>query len=552
MSRVQKPWQSMIKTVLLTSLAVAIPIVGIRLLGGFEAMELSSYDDFMRQKPAEKKDDRITVVTISDDDIEKLQQFPVHDGTLAKALEILEKNEPSVIALDIARDVPHGTKEGREKLKNIMTKDEYIISGCLLSRADYSGSPPFPVKADEHTVGFGDVPFDSDKTVRRIIFRSSPIQPQTSYSPHTCNQTNPSVELDSLGYIAAHVYLRLNNLDPKLNVKNNIQFGQQSLERIDSRFGGYANAETGDYQMMLNYRGMKDVANEVSISDILKQNVDVNLIRGRIIFIGNTSKVSKDFVPTPYGLLDGVFVHAQSASQILSAVLDKRKLINSWHEFGEMLWILGWSLSIGVVAFYSRRMSVFLLVLGGSVILIWWACLFLFTSQALWVPLIPTLFAAMLSAIGVRFLELADRNGYTQAIYEQFKLDWSRQSARQNSRSDYLADLVQRAQAARQGRAVAPLLGSPIDDTVLSSTTPEVQSLYQQLAAQARQEVAQEQEESIRQAKLTAKMMINQTRIQTLLDRASQTRTKLIPITTKVQSSPIYYDDIKIKETDHE
>ena len=150
--------KSLLQTVLLTSLALTVPIVGIRFLGGFEGSELAAYDDFVRRRPAEAKDDRVVVVTVSDDDIEALQQYPIHDGTLAEALATLDSYQPRAIGLDIARDVPQGPTAGRDRLTQMFKKSESIITSCLLSNENsILAAPPAPGSPPEN-VAFADLP----------------------------------------------------------------------------------------------------------------------------------------------------------------------------------------------------------------------------------------------------------------------------------------------------------------------------------------------------------------------------------------------------------
>lgn len=528
MSRPGRSLQSMLKTVLLTSLAFTVPIALVRFLGGFEGSELAAYDEFVRRRPPQSPDDRVLVVTIGDSDIEALQQYPIHDGTLAQALETLERSRPRAIGLDVARDVPQGSPEGRARLTRTIAKSDTIISGCLLSTETDPGSPPAP-GTPKGGAAFADFPIDIDKTVRRVKLISTPAQPvKPGRTKHICNDARSENEISSLSLQAAIAYLADLEVKPDLTADKEIQLRQTVLKRIDSRVGGYAHADTDDYQLLLNYRGASKAFQEVSLSDVLRNRVDPQAVRDRVVLIGYTSKVSKDELNTPYSetesgsrTMPGVVVHAQAVSQILSAVLDQRPLIQSWPEAGELVWIWGWSLAFGLVAFYSRRLGLFLVVtiaLGGA---LWVLCYGVFLAQGVWVPVVPTLVAALLTAFGVRLVDLAGRSGYAQAIYQQMREQLQGTTSR-DRKGDYLESLVLRARAARQGQNAAELLAM---DTPPSDATPEMKALYDQIATKVRADLAAEQ--VTRQAAIVPSRNSQATRLQSLLHRAQTSRSHL-------------------------
>lgn len=522
-------FSSMLKTVLWTSLAFTVPIVGLREMGAFESLELATYDRFVQQRSSDKLDDRITLVTIGDSDIEQLQQFPIHDSTFAQALAKLESYQPRVIGLDISRDVPQGPPAGRVRLKQVIEQSQTIVSGCLLSSKTYGGSPPAPGTPPEG-VAFADFPIDPDKTVRRVQLVSIPMQPdQPPRIQHPCNDASPENELPSLSFQAALMYLNGSQIQPEPSDTGEIRLRQQVLRRIDTRFGGYARADTPDYQMMLNYRGAGPLFREIPFTDLLQGKANPEWVRDRVVLIGSTSRVSKDEFPTPYfdtqndsRMMHGVVVHAHAVSQILSAVLDQHPLIQSWPEWAELLWIWAWSLGSGVVAFYCRRLGWFLLlgIASGGVLI--GAGYGLFITQGLWIPVAPPLMLAGITALAVRSLETAQQSGYAQAVYEHLREQLQGNRGERDRTGDYLARLVQRAQAVRQGRDAAELLSQGAAPTELA--TPEMRALYDQIAAQVRADLAAQQA-ALQQNTNQARSRSNPIgRMQALVKRAQQSR----------------------------
>jgi CHASE2 domain-containing sensor protein len=547
---VHSSFSSVIRIVLLVSLLLTAPIVLVRSLGGFERSELDAYDTFFQKRAAERLDDRIVIVTIGDDDIEQLQQYPIHDDTFAQLLEKLERYQPRAIGLDISRDVPQGPAEGRKRLTQVIQNSTTIVSGCLLSQENYAGSPPAPGTTEDR-VGFADIPQDADKTVRRVILVSTPAQPRTPpRTSHLCNRVKDANELPSFSFLLAQLYLDKAGIRPEPTAKNEIQLKQQVFSRIWSNFGGYAHTSTEDYQIMLNYRGARRVFREVAMTQVLQGRIDPQVLRDRVILIGSTSKVSKDTADTPYNetelgsrTMQGVIVHAHAVSQILSAVLNQRHLIQSWPTIIEILWIWSWALLSGLLAFYNRHLGLFLLLLGtiGLSLGLSGLCYGLFLVYGLWVPLVPNLLLVILVGFGVQLVDLANRGGYTQALYEQMMEQL--QGRGSDRKGDYLERLVLRARALRQREEMTELL----EEGNLSPTTsnPEMQALYEQIATKVRQDLAAEQAAQF----LTQTKPRNSARqagqIQSLLSRAQRLRGQPTaspnshkPSTTPPENSP--------------
>jgi adenylate cyclase len=523
--------QTMLKTVLLTSLVFTVPIVGARWLGWFEPLELFTYDDFMRRRPEEKPDDRIVIVTVGDEDIGAFQQYPIHDSKFAEMLEKLESYQPRAIGLDIARDSPHGPLSGRKRLTQIIQQNENIFSSCYLSNDDESGSAPAP-GTPANRVGSPMLFKNSnkaDKIVRGVILVDTPGKFNTPNQPkHLCNNVDVKNLIYALSLELASFYLEDFSIKMEQDAKDNIQLGEKILRRIDSRFGSYVNADAEVYSVMINYRSGKQPFREVSISDVLSNKINPQSIQGRIVLIGSTSKVSKDLLPTPIesrnstGDMHGVEVHAHAVSQTLSAVLDQRPLIQSWDEPIEMLWIWVWSLGSGLLAFYNRRLGFFLIgviITGGA---LWGICYGLFLAQGLWIPLVPTMLTAILTALSVRVVDLAERSGYAQAFYEQLQEQIRGNAAGRDRRGDYLESLVHRARVARQGQDAAALLALAPNTDLDASSSPTMQALYEKVSQQVRQELEAEQ---LGQA---VRASSNSTRLKTLLTRAEQSRTRLL------------------------
>ena len=403
-------------TVLLSSLVVTGLIVGLRELKGLQGMELAAFDYLMRSRPDEGPDERFLVVGIDDTDLQSRKEYPITDATLAQLLAKLEAEEPRVIGIDILRDIQQGTAVGRAELVELLTDNERIVAVCAMSQADSPGIAAAPGVTEER-VGVADLPVDAGGTVRQGMIIAIP---QASELPapieHICNYADPENQLPSLSFQMAVRYLDEMGIEPELTEFGELQFGSTVLRRLTPKSGGYHNIDTGNYQMLLNYRSATNAVRQVSLSDVLADKVDPDWIKDKIVMIGYTAAVVKDTFYTPYsaGLDDsqkmpGVVIHAQNASQIISAVLDQRSLLWYWNRWQEGLWIFAWSLVGGLLASQIRKPL--LLVLGtGVAIAILSGTAYLIFLQAGWIPLVPGALGLMVTATAV---VLIDRHAAT-------------------------------------------------------------------------------------------------------------------------------------------
>src|SRR5712691_8698621 len=85
----------------LVSILVFLGLLGLRLAGNLEALELAVYDWYLRLRPAAPADSRIVLITVSENDIRQQGTWPLPDATVARALEILAQYQPRAIGLDI-------------------------------------------------------------------------------------------------------------------------------------------------------------------------------------------------------------------------------------------------------------------------------------------------------------------------------------------------------------------------------------------------------------------------------------------------------------------
>ncbi|MEH2295636.1 CHASE2 domain-containing protein [Nostoc sp.] len=372
---------------LLSSLAITALVCGVRLLGFVENPEIQAFDLMMRSRSAERLDPRLLVITIDDDDLaiqrqngESLIGASISEKSLNKLLAKLNQYQPRAIGLDIYRDF----KATQPDLITRFQQTQNLVGICKGSdsTANIKGIKP-PPEIPTTKLGFSDFIHDRDGVIRRhLLFMN---QEATSLCPAPFAF---SLQLASL-------YLRPSGIQPKFTPEGNLQLGKTIFPNLKSHSSGYHNIDANGGQILLNYRSSKQIAEQVKLTQFLSSQVNPNAIKDKIVLIGVVAKGdSPDTWPTPYGAalddqMPGVLVQAQMISQILSAVQDGRPLLRVWSLWVEVVWIWGWSLVGGILAW--RKLSFPWLALAVSITssVLYIVCFGLLIWGA-WVPFVPS------------------------------------------------------------------------------------------------------------------------------------------------------------------
>ena len=381
------------------SLVATLGVMGVRLSGLLQGVELHSFDQLMRWRSPTPSDDRIVLITVGNDDIEYqnqqgwARQGSLSDDALAQLLAKLQPHRPRLIGLDIYRSAADSGVASEEDVSfgDALGQSDNLVAVCAVGGGDkdYPAIAP-PDEIPLERIGFSNIPYDPDGVVRRQLVGMSP--------DTTCNSDQ------SLSAQLAFRYLSQENLDITLE-GGTLYIGDRALPPILSRLGGYqhpAVLRDGGYQLLLNYHSTPRFAPELSLAAILEGDEDENLaelVGDRIVLIGTTDLSYGDYHPTPYGELPGVVIQSHMVSQLLSTVLDERPLVWGLPLFGDLLWVLGWStVTGGVIVMGRSRWQQG----GGLVVLIVGLAGLSFVAllQGGWLPLVPSVIAMSLTAIG--------------------------------------------------------------------------------------------------------------------------------------------------------
>ncbi len=388
----------------LITLITSLGVLGLRELGAWQPIELKGLDYLFQLRPSEAIDDRIVIVEISEDDIQRQGKWPWSDQIFASLINKINDAKATVIVIDKYLDIP--ISEGRKNLVQAIKKAGNVVNVTFIAQQDRRGINIAKDLVDISDQGFANVVTDAGLIPRRALL---------------------AVDYDSLALQAVKVYLNKKSkasidFDPaNKNFTINSNSVTKIIPRVQKNYGGYHNIDPSGYQTLLNYRGKERTFKHISAVDLLLGKVDPKILSNRIVLIGVTAVSVKDSYSTPFstgedtGIMYGVEIHANIMSQLLSATLDNRPFIQVWGREWESLWIVLWTLAGGVLAIFSpmvlRNLGI-LLILGFTLSLFVYAAFI----NALWIPFFPAIAGLILANTLVVSYEFSSEQAERQLL----------------------------------------------------------------------------------------------------------------------------------------
>ena len=397
----------LLRPAFIAGLAITGLLLGGRQLRLLEPLELGAFDELMQLRPALPPDPRLLIVEVTETDIMSLKTYPITDAVMTQLLSKLDQAGPVAIGLDIYRDIPQ--PPGNAELLKLLKTSDRIIPICKLSDADSPGNPPPPGLPDTR-YGFADLTPDDNGIVRRALLFAPPpansrCSSDTSFSFQLARKylETKKVKLD---LVQEKRFKLGKNFQPEWTTQELLKLGNVIVPPLSRNDGGYLNAQTGGYQILLNYRS-KTLSRKVTVSDVLNDRVDPNWVKDRVVLIGGTAPSLNDTFYTPFssGLrsaqkMPGVEVHGQIVSQLIGTALDGRPQFWFWQEWVEVLWILGWTFAGGVIVRVIRHPGQLILAEVGAFVLLLGSTVLLFVGSA-WIPVVAPALGLIAGATSV-------------------------------------------------------------------------------------------------------------------------------------------------------
>lgn len=395
------PRKFLLTALLQVSLVVSSVVIIARSTGIMESWELSAFDKIMRSRPAEKPDNRIIVITVTEADVQaqspqERRGLSLSDGTLAAIMEKIQQFKPRVIGLDLYRENPV-----QANFKNLATKmqSDNFIAVCKGGEDNTDPGVPSPPESLQTNVGFTDVVPDPDTILRRHLLAMAP--PTAS---------NAKCKTDkSFSYRVATRYLADQNIGSKLTPDKNLVIGNKVFNNLQSNSGAYHNINSQGHQVLLNWRAANPYIRTFTVQDVLNNKLTSDLVKNRIVLIGTTADSFNDLRwSTPYtkgkwphSQIAGVVVQAHMISQILSAVLNNRPLLNVLPKWGEYIWIWSWAIVGATIALTIQSTRRLILTAVISCGVLYGVCLYILIL-GIWIPLVPSMLVLLGSTASLK------------------------------------------------------------------------------------------------------------------------------------------------------
>ncbi len=336
--KLKQPWQ-----LAAIALGVTAATIGLQWTGTFQLLEWVILDGWFRLRPPEARQTPVVLVLIDETDMAQLGRWPISDGQLAQLIVKLQQHHPTLIGLDLYRDLP--IEPGTADLHQVFRTSPNLIGiqKAIGNSAGFAVQPP-PILRDRNQVAINDLILDVDGKLRRNLF-----------SIRQQDKTNLS-----LGAMLALTYLQKQQILPQTQPDGTIQLGKAHFRPLTANVGGYVRADVGGYQTLANYLRLKDGMPTLFYRDVMADRVSSDLLRDKIVLIGiKAESVWGDRFYTPYTTQStetwaGVEIHANLAAQIISSALEGRSQLQGLPELLEWSWILLWA-SLGTAYGWTFR-----------------------------------------------------------------------------------------------------------------------------------------------------------------------------------------------------
>ena len=375
-------------------------VILVRFVGLLQFWEWAAFDQYMRWRPPEPIDNRIAIVGIDEADVREVGQSMIPDAVYAQLIQKLRAMHPRAIGLDVFRDLP--VEPGHQQLVQVFASTPNLVGiEKVVGEPGRGIVEPPPVLKAKGQVGANDLIVDGDNKVRRALLSVDSRSGETVYS---------------FGLYLALLYLEAEGIRPEVvQGSKNWRLGRSIFTRLGPNYGGYVRADNGGYQLLLNYRGGPGKFDTVALRDVLAGKISPDWGRDRIVLIGFVGDSFQDFFATPYGSgllslvepMAGVEVHANVTSQIISAAIAGRPLVQSWSEWGEWLWIFGWSvIGAGLTWQFryigaTRRVLWLRLLVWALALVVLGASTYLGFLHGWWLPIVPPVISFGGAAIAI-------------------------------------------------------------------------------------------------------------------------------------------------------
>jgi adenylate cyclase len=353
----------------------ALAVLLLQSSGLLQLLEWAVLDSRLRLEPPRSRVPEIVLVTIDDQDIREIGQWPLADRSLAQILTKIQAQKPRVVGLNLYRDLPVG--EGQAELNAAVRSMPHLVG---IYREVMPGPRPDHLNTIQ-TLAASDLVVDGDGKVRRGLL--------SLYSENRDLVFTLGTQL-ALDYLAQEG-IRATPLGRSTSDRpRTVQLGRAQIVPLQSQDGGYAGVDVGGFQLLLRHAYGAGAMRRVSARSIVRGEIAPDLLRDRLVIVGSTAESINDRFYTPLTTstatrVSSMEVQANIALNLIDAargLTPMRGVAEPWRG----LWILVWA-AIGTaiggqirtwrlsVLQSSLALGLLVLVSHGLFALGWWMAL---------------------------------------------------------------------------------------------------------------------------------------------------------------------------------
>ena len=319
--------------------------------GWLRESEYNLYDSYLTSRTTESIDDRVVIVGITEEDLQRLNQSALDDGTLVKVLRKIKTHNPRVIGLDLHRNLPvcfkvEACESDSKELASIFRDTPNLIG---IEKTD-KGNPQEPIILPHPELvgrtGDSSIIEDKDRRVRRSFFYVTDTDKKNTYS-FGVKVALSYIPKDLSHFMAEKKWFKLGNaIVPGIEGTEKVISGvlKEPINKLKELGKIYSADEISNYQILLNYRQNKQPFKQLSISQLLDDDFSSQELKDKIVLIGAVYELSGDTFYSPYlnsqnNLIYGVELHAQLVSYLVNAALEERTVLKFAPRFVELILI---------------------------------------------------------------------------------------------------------------------------------------------------------------------------------------------------------------------
>jgi adenylate cyclase len=307
-------WIQLIASLICTCLVIAC-ISTVYMLGKLKRADHFLYDLHMKWRGPVDTSGTVVLVLMDEKSAIELNKSRGHWSRkqLADALNNLCKADAEIIGLDMSLSSPDRNPTDDHELAKAIYDCNNIVLSMISSTREIEAITALPI-FQEGMIGDGfiDLPTDEDEVLRRISYL---------YAKPMADGSLQLIPAFSLELVRAYL-----NIDFALDfsLKDHIRLGAEEDSQLLLPYP----------ELLINFTGDYRAFPRLSYADVVKNRFSPELVKGKIVIIGNSLAIAKDVFSTPYSrFLDISDTYKEKFGKIVKGMLGTKDLGVACHAY---------------------------------------------------------------------------------------------------------------------------------------------------------------------------------------------------------------------------